>query len=78
MRDAVERLAAREKEREAFAENQRLAAGRYEAGAGDIIEMVDAQVQLTAAETNVVRARFDRGVALAALYRALGRLPAYH
>jgi outer membrane protein TolC len=76
MRDAVERLAAREKEREAFAENQRLAAGRYEAGAGDIIEMVDAQVQLTAAETNVVQARFDRAVALAALYRALGRLPA--
>ena len=75
MRDAVERLAAREKEREAFAENQRLAAGRYEAGAGDIIEMVDAQVQLTAAETNVVQARFDRAVALAALYRALGRLP---
>ena len=76
IQDAVERLAAREKERDAFVENLRLATGRYEAGAGDIIEMIDAQVQLTAAETNVVQSRFDRAAALAALYRALGRLPA--
>jgi outer membrane protein TolC len=76
LQDAVERLAAREKERDAFVENLRLATGRYEAGAGDIIEMIDAQVQLTTAETNVVQTRFDRATALAALYRALGRLPA--
>jgi len=75
MQDAAESLAAREKERDAFAENLRLATGRYEAGAADIIEMVDAQVQMTAAETNLVQARFDRATALAALYRALGRLP---
>jgi outer membrane protein TolC len=75
MQEAAERLAVREKEREAFAENLRLATGRYEAGAADIIEMVDAQVQMTAAETNLVQARFDRLTALAALYRALGRLP---
>jgi outer membrane protein TolC len=74
--DAAEQLAAREKERDAFAENLRRATGRYEAGAGDIIEMIDAQVQMTAAETNVVQAKFDRAVALASLYRALGRLPA--
>lgn len=76
LRDAAEQLAAREKEREAFVENLRLATGRYEAGAGDIIEMIDAQVQMAAAETNVVQARFDRAAALASLYRALGRLPA--
>jgi outer membrane protein len=76
IQDAVERLAAREKERDAFVENLRLATGRYEAGAGDIIEMIDAQVQLTTAETNVVERRFDRATAFAALYRALGRLPA--
>jgi len=75
MRDAVERLAAREKQREAFAENLRLATGRYEAGAADIIEIVDAQIQMTIAETNVVETRFDQALALAALYRALGRLP---
>jgi outer membrane protein len=76
MRDAAERLVAREKQREAFAENLRLATGRYEAGAADIIEMIDAQVQMTVAETNVVETRFDQALALAALYRALGRLPA--
>jgi len=76
MLDAAEQLAASEKAREAFAENLRLATGRYEAGAADIIEMIDAQVQMTTAETNLVRTRFDQATALAALYRALGRLPA--
>ena len=75
IRDAVEQVAASEKSREAFAENLRLATGRYEAGAADIIEMIDAQVQMTTAETNLVRARFDQALALASLYRALGRLP---
>lgn len=76
MQDAQERLAARDKEREASAENLRLATGRYEAGAADIIEMIDAQVLMTAAETNRVQAAFDRGTALASLYRSLGRFPA--
>jgi len=75
MLDAAEQLAASEKAREAFAENLRLATGRYEAGAADIIEMIDAQVQMTTAETTLVRTRFDQATALAALYRALGRLP---
>jgi len=75
IRDAAEQLTASEKAREAFAENLRLATGRYEAGAADIIEMIDAQLQITTAETNVVSARFDQATALAALYRALGRLP---
>ncbi len=75
MQDAAEQLAASDKAREAFAENLRLATGRYEAGAADIIEMIDAQVQMTTAETNLVQARFDQGTALATLYRALGRLP---
>jgi len=73
--DAAEQLAASEKAREAFAENLRLATGRYEAGAADIIEMIDAQLQITTAETNLVRDRFDQALALAVLYRALGRLP---
>jgi outer membrane protein TolC len=76
MQDAAEQLAATEKAREAFAENLRLATGRYEAGAADIIEMIDAQVQMTAADTNLVQARFDQATALASLYRATGRLPA--
>jgi outer membrane protein TolC len=75
MQDAAEQLAASVKAREAFAENLRLATGRYEAGAADIIEMIDAQVQMTTAETSLVQARFNQVTALAALYRALGRLP---
>jgi outer membrane protein TolC len=75
MRDADQRLVASEKQREAFAENLRLATGRYEAGAGDIIEMIDAQVQMANAETDLVQTRFDRVIALATLYRALGKFP---
>jgi len=75
MQDAAEQVIASEKAREAFAENLRLATGRYDAGAADIIEMIDAQVQMTTADTNLVRAHFDQGTALALLYRALGRLP---
>jgi outer membrane protein TolC len=75
IQDAAEQLAASQKAREAFAENLRLATGRYEAGAADIIEMIDAQVQMTAAETNLVQTRFDQATALIELYRALGRLP---
>jgi outer membrane protein TolC len=73
--EASERIGARKKEREASDENLRLATARYEVGAGDIIEMIDAQVQMTTAETSLVRVRFDQATALAALYRALGRLP---
>ena len=75
MQDAAEQLAASVKAREAFAENLRLATGRYEAGAADIIEMVDAQVQMTTADTTLVQVRFDQATALASLYHALGRLP---
>jgi outer membrane protein len=73
--DAREHVQSREKEREAFAENLRLATGRYDAGAGDIIEIIDAQVQMTLAETNLVQARFDYAIAVASLYRATGRIP---
>ena len=65
MQDAAEQLAA----------SVRLATGRYEAGAADIIEMVDAQVQMTTADTTLVQVRFDQATALASLYHALGRLP---
>lgn len=73
VREAKERHAARLKENEAFAENLRLAAARYEVGAGDIIEMIDAQVQKTLSDTNTINARYDQSVALAALLRAVGR-----
>jgi outer membrane protein len=73
VREASERIEARRKEREASAENLRLAVGRYEVGVGDIIEMIDAQVQFAQAEASLVEAQYDNNVAAATLARAVGR-----
>ncbi len=70
---AVERTGARRKEREASEENLRLATARYEVGAGDIIEMIDAQVQMTRSDTSMIEALYDSSVSIAALQRAIGR-----
>jgi len=71
--EASERIGAREKEREASDENLRLATARYEVGAGDIIEMIDAQVQMTQADTATIDAQYDHSVSVATLLRAVGR-----
>lgn len=73
IQEAQERLAAREKQREASEENLRLATARYEVGAGDIIEMTDAQTQMVSADTETVNTAFDYAVTQAALLRAMGR-----
>ena len=71
--EASERIGARKKEREASDENLRLATARYEVGAGDIIEMIDAQVQMTRADTATIDAQYDYSVSVATLLRAVGR-----
>jgi outer membrane protein len=71
--EAQERLAARRKQREASEENLRLATARYEVGAGDIIEMTDAQTQMVSADTETVNSAFDFAVSQASLLRAMGR-----
>jgi outer membrane protein TolC len=71
--EASERIGARQKEREASDENLRLATARYEVGAGDIIEMIDAQVQMTQADTATIDAQYDYSVSVATLLRAVGR-----
>ncbi len=71
--EAAERIDARNKEREASEENLRLATARYEVGAGDIIEMIDAQVQMAQADTAAIDAQFDYSVSMATLRRAIGR-----
>jgi outer membrane protein len=71
--EASERIVARKKEREASDENLRLATARYEVGAGDIIEMIDAQVQMTQADTATIDAQYDYSVSVATLLRAVGR-----
>ncbi|ABC82739.1 TolC family protein [Anaeromyxobacter dehalogenans] len=54
-------------------ERLRLAEGRYQAGAGSIIELGDAQVAATSAGAQVVQAEYDLAAARARLLRALGR-----
>lgn len=73
MEESRDRIAARTKELEASRENLRLATGRYEVGAGDIIEMIDAQVQNARAESGRIEALYDHRIAVAFLLRAVGR-----
>jgi outer membrane protein TolC len=73
VRASSERSDARRKEREASDENLRLATARYEVGAGDIIEMIDAQVQMTRSDTEVIEALYDYSVSIASLQRAIGK-----
>jgi outer membrane protein len=54
-------------------ERLRLAEGRYSAGAGNAIELGDAQVALTSAAAQRTQADFNLAVARAQLLRALGR-----
>jgi TolC family type I secretion outer membrane protein len=73
VQEARERLQARKKQREASEENLRLATARYEVGAGDIIEMTDAQTQMVSSDTETVNSAFDYAVSHASLLRAMGR-----
>lgn len=58
----------------AFAqESLRLAQGRYAAGAGPFLEVVDAQTALVSAEVTLARAEFDELAAVMSLRYALGR-----
>ncbi|HEX5659866.1 MAG TPA: TolC family protein [Polyangiales bacterium] len=52
----------------------RLAEGRYEAGVGNVIELGDAQVALTTAESQAVQAENNISTARAQLLSALGRV----
>jgi outer membrane protein len=73
VQEALERLSARKKQRDASEENLRLATARYEVGAGDIIEMTDAQAQMVRSETDTINTAFDFAVSHASLLRAMGR-----
>lgn len=73
VQEASDRTDARRKEKAASEENLRLATGRYEVGAGDIIEMIDAQVQAAAAEATYIQALYDYSTSVASLLRVMGR-----
>lgn len=71
--NARERLAAAEATLQEAAEALRLARVRYDAGVSIGVEVTDAEVAYTSAETNVVNARYDLLLARARLARAVGR-----
>ena len=73
VQEARERLIVRRKQQEAAAENLRLATARYEVGAGDIIEMTDAQTQMVSADIELNNSAFDLAVSQSSLLRAMGR-----
>jgi len=71
--EASERYGATEKAVESARENLRLAQGRYDAGVGTILDLTEAQLSLTNAEADSVRAVTDYRVGLAVLDRVVGR-----
>jgi outer membrane protein len=70
---AKEGLAASEEALTAAGERLRLAEGRYETGAGNAIELGDAQLGFTAGEAQRVQAAYGLASARAQLLEALGR-----
>lgn len=67
------RLETARKQLELAQENYRVALVRNQAGEGILLELTDAQTQLTAARTAVVSARYDYLQAFSELQRAIGR-----
>lgn len=72
LQEAQERIGAAQKAVESAQENFRLAQGRFDAGVGTIIELTDAQLALTQAESTEARALTDYRIAISRLERALG------
>ena len=71
-RRSAEQLESQQQRVTAQREALRLADKRFGAGVVSFIEVLDAQRQLLAAETEVVNARLTRQLALVQVYRALG------
>jgi outer membrane protein len=72
LKTAEQRLEAAEAAEINARETVRLSEGRYKAGLGIFLDVLDAQAQLLLAETNRVNAVAARAVARAALARAVG------
>lgn len=71
--EAGERIKATEAQRAAAQENLDLANGRYQVGVGSIIEITEAQVINTQAQTDHIQSIYDHKIAEAQLARAMGR-----
>lgn len=71
--EAEERIGAAGKAVESAQENFQLARGRFDAGVANIIELTDAQLALTQAQSTEAQALADYRIAIARLEQALGR-----
>jgi outer membrane protein TolC len=71
--EAQERIQAAQKAVESAQENFRLAQGRFDAGVGTILELTDAQLELTRAQNLEAQALADYKIGLARLDRSVGR-----
>lgn len=71
--ESEERIQAAKKAVESAQENFRLAQGRFDAGVGTIIELTDAQLALTQAQSTEAQALTDYRIGVSRLERALGR-----
>ncbi len=67
-----EAVVAAEAARQEAGEAVRLATARYDAGAGTINDLLDAETALLEADTQIVRARFEEQIAYAAFRKAAG------
>jgi outer membrane protein TolC len=70
--ESQERILATEAAARAAKENLDLAQGRYQVGVGSIIEVTDAEIIYTDAQTTYVRTLYDYRIADAQLARAMG------
>lgn len=71
--EAQERIGAAQTAVASAQENFRLAQGRFDAGVGTILELTDAQLFLTQAQSTEAQALADYRIFLARLERAIGR-----
>jgi outer membrane protein TolC len=73
LQNAGEKLNAAQKELDQASENLRLAQLRYEQGIANQLEVSDAELLKTQAQTNVVNAHYDQLTSQAVLEQAMGR-----
>jgi outer membrane protein len=73
VRQASESIRVSQKGLQSARESLALAEGRYGTGAGNIIELTDAQTSLTSAEASLVQSLANYQISIATLERAIGR-----
>jgi len=73
VQSAVENLSSASKAEELAEENYEIAELRYDSGVGTNLEVIDAQVALTQARTELLEARHDLQIAMARINKVVGR-----